>query len=204
MKVIDLSRCKFAILFFIFVFCLFCFQFCLLFLPSCWLSQLFKEFYYDLSIVYFSVSLCIALQWLGQLLHYMYITSQSIDIIILPVQRKYRNLISLYILLSSPTYNIVVLSISSTFRTISDSGIIFTLIIKHNTEHLRGKGKSIVFTHNFAYHILFSFLMLQVFCSCHFLSAWKCGTASQGLKQVTRRRRRLRMAVGSTTQTHDC
>lgn len=88
----------------------------------------------------------------------MYITSQSIDIIILPIQSKYRNLISFYIFLSSSTYNTIILNISSTFRTISDSGIIFALIIKHNIENLRGKGKSIVFTHNFAYHILFIFL----------------------------------------------
>lgn len=67
--------------------------------------------------------------------------SQSTSVIS-PVWVKYRKFASLYIFLTSPIYNIIVLN---TWKL--EIGIIFISTIKHNLENVE-EGKPIVFTHN--------------------------------------------------------
>lgn len=103
------------------VFCLFCFCFCFLFLylPLGYLN-IFLKFYFWLSIMYFSIFLCIA--YLGVALGIiLYIDnfSQSTGVIISPTWMKYRNrtslYASLYVSLLSLIYDIIALIIPSTY-----------------------------------------------------------------------------------------
>ena len=79
----------------------------------------------------------------------------------LPGLVKYKNLISPYIHSLYPIYTTIVKYFLYIHWEPHQSVIIFALLIRYNLENSRGKVKLILFSHIFAHHSLYSFLVVQ-------------------------------------------
>lgn len=128
--------------------------------------DIFLEFYFDLSVVFYSAFLFMAflVVALGITLH-VHNLAQSISVVTLPVRVKYRNLTSVYI--PSFIYNIIVLNISSAYiRATSQTGIIFASTFKQNLETQEETESLLYLPVFFAYRVLSFFVMFQGFSYC--------------------------------------